>query len=67
MKITPKGPNWHPRESKKKVFEMSFTEPHARRERGHNTPDFLHTDRTAGIRTFYNTKIREENVHEYSV
>ena len=46
---------------------MSFTEPHARREKGHNTPTFIHTDRTAGIRTFYNSKIREDNVHEYSV
>lgn len=46
---------------------MSFTQPHPRREKGHVTGNFLHTDRTAGIKTFYNTKIRENNVYEYSV
>ena len=46
---------------------MSFTEPFPRRERGHGQPDFIHTDRSAGIRTFYNHKIKDRNVKEYSV
>lgn len=47
---------------------MSFTTPHARRERGHNVPEFPLTERgVAGIRTFYNTKVRESNVRDYSV
>lgn len=58
VKIIPKIQHWHPRESRKKTFSMSFKEPHPRRERGHNNPQFIHTDRSAGIRTFYNTKVR---------
>lgn len=66
--MIPKIEHWHPRESHKKVFTMSFTNPHPRRERGHEIPIFPPTDRgVAGIRTFYNTKVRDDNVREYSV
>ena len=63
----PEGDHWHPRISRKKVFNMSFTQALPRRERSHNITDFLHTDRPAGIKTFYNTQIKDTNVREYSV
>ena len=46
---------------------MHHTIPHPRRERAHLPIELISTDRTAGIRTFYNMKIREDNKEEFSI
>jgi hypothetical protein len=52
--------HWHPRQSSKKVMELEFSQPHPRREKGHfKDPVFEHTDKFAGIRTFYNSRIKD--------
>jgi hypothetical protein len=61
--------HWHLRPSNKRILDLQFSQPHARRERGHfpvnNSTSSQEAD-FAGIRTFYNTRLRD-GVKEYSL
>jgi hypothetical protein len=59
--------HWHLRPSNKKILDLQFSQPHPRRERSHfptngNTREL----ECAGIRTFYNTHLRD-GITEYSL
>lgn len=59
--------HWHLRASSKRIVDLQFSQPHPRRERGH-FPEASSGKEVefAGIRTFYNTRLRE-GITEYSL
>ena len=59
--------HWVPKPQSKKITDLQITQPHPRYEKGHfNEPVYEHGDKPAGIRTFYNTRLRD-GIKEYSV
>jgi hypothetical protein len=58
--------HWHLRPSNKRILELQFSQPHPRRERSHFPEASGRGQEFAGIKTFYNSRLRD-GITEYSL